>query len=90
MPVIVSREKQVRKTAKKRLRNRAENSGIKSLIKQFNFAIEAKDQERALEKKNEAFRRLDRSYHGRIHHRNFINRTKSALDRKYNTLLIEE
>lgn len=86
MPVIQSREKQVRKTRAKRTRNNIVRKKLNTSLKKFHAALEAKDKDLALELLNETISLLDRSLTKGSHNKNFVNRHKSRLHKAYNEL----
>lgn len=86
MPVIQSREKQVRKSHAQRSRNGVVRKQTKTVIKQFHTAVNAGDKDTALDLLNQSTRLLDRSFRKKAHNKNFVNRHKSRLHKAYNAL----
>ena len=77
--------KRIKQSEKRRQRNRAARSGIRSTVKAAQIAAEAKSPE-SKGAVNEAIRTLDRAVSRGVMHRNTVARKKSALARKLNTL----
>ncbi len=86
MANIKSRKKQVRKDALKNNTNKRHKSSLKTSLKHFNTAIEANDKEKARELLLTTTRLLDRSVTQGVHTKNYVNRHKSNIHRRYNTL----
>lgn len=89
MPVIVSREKQVRKTNKKRLNNRMGKNQVRTVLKQLEVAVSEKDTEKALALRNVAFKLLDRSFTSKTLKKNTVNRLKSKISHKINAIALD-
>jgi small subunit ribosomal protein S20 len=77
------RRKEVRKAEKRRLRNKAAKSEIKTYIRHLNEAIEAGNREQALFYLRRAERALDKAYVRGILPRNTVARKKSRLNRRF-------
>ena len=77
--------KRIKQSEKRRQRNRATRSTIRSAVKAAQAAGDAKLPE-STAAVNEAIRTLDRAVSRGVMHRNTVARKKSALARKLNTL----
>jgi small subunit ribosomal protein S20 len=77
--------KRIRQNEKRRLRNRAERSAVRSSVKSAREALGGKSPESA-NAVREAIRSLDRAVTKGVIHRNTAARRKSALARKLNAL----
>ncbi len=81
MPHTKSAKKSLRQTAKRRLRNRATKSAIKTQIKKVLATVKTGTLEEARAEYNLAAKRLDRAAAKRVIHRNLAARKKSQLAR---------
>ncbi|WP_250283987.1 MULTISPECIES: 30S ribosomal protein S20 [unclassified Frankia] len=71
---------------KRRLRNKAVKSELKTLIRRFREAVEAGDQERAGQELRVASRKLDKAVSKGVIHSNQAANKKSALATRYASL----
>ncbi len=81
MPHTKSAKKSLRQTAKRRLRNRASKSALKTQIKKVLATVEGGTLEQARVEYNLAAKKLDRAAAKRVIHRNLAARKKSQLAR---------
>jgi len=79
-----SAEKRALQSEKRRLRNKAVKSRIKSTVKGFETAIEAKDLDEARKQMVTAVRVLDKAASKGVIHPNAADRRKSRLMNKLN------
>src|SRR5438093_2405633 len=80
MPHTRSAKKNLRKTEKRRLRNRATKKTIKTFVKRFESAIEGNEPIEAVQTAyNEAAKKLDKAAARRVIHPNLAARKKSQL-----------
>jgi small subunit ribosomal protein S20 len=80
-----SAAKRIKQSEKRRLRNRAVRSGIRSSVKAARGALDAKSAETGAAVRG-AIRALDQAVSRGVVHRNTAARRKSALARKLNAL----
>lgn len=78
--------KRVKTSAKVRLRNRKKKATIKTAIKEFDKVIEEKDLELAKQLLINCISLLDKAKSKKIFHKTKVNRIKSKLSEKLNTL----
>jgi small subunit ribosomal protein S20 len=81
MPHTKSAKKSLRQTAKRRLRNRATKSALKTQIKKVLATVKDGTPEQAHAEYNLAAKKLDRAAAKRVIHRNLAARKKSQLAR---------
>ena len=77
-----SAKKRIRQNEKRRLRNKAQMSALRTQIKKFRTALEAGDLERARTEYQATARALDKAVTKGIIHRNNADRRKSRLARE--------
>ena len=83
---IGSAEKRDKQNLKRRLRNRAAISQVKTCIKKVEEALAAKDAEKAKKELQRACRVIDQTVTKGILHKNNAARKKSRLTRLFNNL----
>ncbi len=81
MPSTRSAKKRVRVNERKRIRNMAERSALKTAVKRYRIAIDANDSNSEVYLKN-AIKALDKAASKGIIHKNTAARTKSRLTKK--------
>lgn len=86
MANIKSAKKRINVTATKTLRNKMLKSALKTAIKKFEVAVEAKNMEEAKVLYTAAARTLDMSVSKGIVHKNMAARKKSRLASKLNAM----
>ncbi|RMF86118.1 MAG: 30S ribosomal protein S20 [Nitrospirae bacterium] len=86
MPAKPSAAKRARQALKRRARNRAYRSALRTCLKRVHTAIEAGDKEAAQAALAEACVRLDKTASKGVIHRNAAARRKSRLTRRVNRL----
>ncbi len=86
MPNIKSSLKRLRTSEKRRMRNVAAKSRMKTAIKEVLKAIEVGDQDAAKEALRGAIKVIDKTASKGIIHKNNANRKKSRLTRKVNKM----
>ncbi|MGL4452530.1 MAG: 30S ribosomal protein S20 [Sarcina sp.] len=86
MANIKSAKKRIKVTATKTLRNKMLKSALKTAIKKFEVAVEAKNMEEAKVLYTAATRTLDMSVSKGIVHKNMAARKKSRLASKLNAM----
>ncbi len=86
MANIKQQVKRIRTNEKARKTNVAFKSSLKSAIKAVYTAVEAKDQAKAVENLNLAYKKLDKAQAKGIVHKNYVARHKSELATAVNTL----
>lgn len=79
MPNTRSAKKSLRQNEKRRLRNRAQRSTLRTLIKKCRLAAEGGDPQEAQETFRRTIKRLDQAAAKRLIHPNKAARTKSRL-----------
>ncbi|KWX00093.1 30S ribosomal protein S20 [Carbonactinospora thermoautotrophica] len=86
MANIKSQIKRIKQNEKRRLRNKAVKSSLKTAIRKFREAAEAGDVEKATLLQREAARKLDKAVSKGVIHKNQAANKKSAMARKLTTL----
>ena len=86
MANIKQQIKRIRTNEKARQNNQAFKSSLKTAIKAVYTAVEAKDQAKAVENLNLAYKKLDKAQAKGIVHKNYVARHKSELATAVNTL----
>ncbi|MDI6704547.1 MAG: 30S ribosomal protein S20 [bacterium] len=86
MPVHKSVLKRVRQNEKRRMRNVAIKSTLKTLTKKVEGCIQKGDKEEAMEELKRLSSRLDKAVIKGVIHRNKANRKKSRMARKVNAM----
>ncbi|AEC02449.1 30S ribosomal protein S20 [Parasphaerochaeta coccoides] len=81
-----SAEKRERQNEKRRMRNRAAKSAIRTSVKKFKAAIEAGDKATAETTMQRSFKLIDTAANKGILHRNTASRTKSRLHAHFNKM----
>ena len=71
---------------KRRVRNAAFKSGLKTAIKEVETSVENNDKEAALKALSFANKKLDKSVSKGINHKNYVARAKSRLAKLVNSL----
>lgn len=84
MPNTRSALKELRKAERRRQRNRAIRTRVRTFVKYAREAIARGDREAAQEAIRNAYRELDRAARKGVIHRNTAARLKSRLMRKFN------
>ena len=79
-------EKRDRENAKRRLRNRAAKSTVRTAVKKFNAAVEAGDKVAAKEALDLSVKLLDSAAGKGVIHQNTASRKKSRMTQAYNKL----
>ena len=82
MANIKSQIKRIRTNEKRRLRNQAVKSELKTLVRKTREAVEAGDKEAALEALRVASRKLDKAVSKGVIHKNQAANRKSKLARR--------
>jgi len=82
----LSAKKRVRQNEKRRIRNRARKSQVKTQIKRFFSALESNNLQEATEQYRLTARKLDKTAATSYMHKNSAARKKSRLAKKLNTL----
>jgi small subunit ribosomal protein S20 len=83
---IKSQIKRNRQNEKRRLRNKAVKSSLKTAIRKFNEAVQAGDAATAQTLLRDASRKLDKAVSKGVIHKNQAANRKSAIARRNNTL----
>ncbi|MFW5683565.1 MAG: 30S ribosomal protein S20 [Spirochaetota bacterium] len=81
-----SAAKRHRQSERRRVRNRAIRSRVRSSIRSFLAAVEAKKQDSASEQLKKVTQLLDSASGKGVYHENTVARTKSRLTRKLNAM----
>ncbi len=81
-----SAEKRHEQSEKRRIRNRSVRSKVRTGIRKFKSAVDAKDAATAEKQLAEVTKMIDAAAGKGVYHRNTAARTKSRLHRKLNTL----
>lgn len=84
-----SAEKRARQAEKRRRRNVAQRSRIKTFTKRANEELKKKDKEKAGKALSELISTLDKATQKGIIHKNTAARRKSRMSKKINALLLE-
>ena len=82
----LSAKKRVRQNLKRRVRNRARKSMVKTQIRSFSDALNAGDVEKAEAEYKNVVKKLDKVSCTSTMHKNTASRTKSRLAKKLNAL----
>lgn len=82
MPNSISAKKSLRQNHKRRAKNRARRSSLRTLIKRFRIAAEGSDAEAAETALRAAVKGLDQAAAKGLIHKNAAARTKSRLSRR--------
>ena len=85
----LSARKRVRQNAKRRQRNRARKSMVKTQIKHFETALNAGELDRAQEQYRLLAKKLDKVASTSTMHKNTAARVKSRMARRLNTLKVK-
>jgi small subunit ribosomal protein S20 len=83
---IKSQIKRNKQNEKRRLRNKAVKSSLKTAVRKFNVATAAGDTELATTLLREASRKLDKAVSKGVIHRNQAANRKSAIAKRINSL----
>jgi small subunit ribosomal protein S20 len=83
---IKSQIKRNRQNEKRRLRNKAVKSSLKTAIRKFNQAVQAGDTDAARTLLHDASRKLDKAVSKGVIHKNQAANRKSAIAKRHNTL----
>jgi small subunit ribosomal protein S20 len=83
---IKSQIKRIKTNEKRRLRNQAVKSSVKTAIRKFREAAEAGDKEKAIELQRVAARKLDKAASKGVIHKNQAANKKSAMAKRVNAL----
>ncbi|MFO7191013.1 MULTISPECIES: 30S ribosomal protein S20 [Thermocrispum] len=86
MANIKSQIKRIKTNEKRRLRNQAVKSSVKTAIRKFREAVEAGDKEKAVELQRIAARKLDKAASKGVIHKNQAANKKSAMAKRVNAL----
>ena len=86
MANIKSQIKRNRQNEKRRLRNKAVKSSLKTAIRKFNEAVQSGDAEAARTLLHDASRKLDKAVSKGVIHKNQAANRKSAITKRQNTL----
>jgi len=79
--------KRTRQSEKRRMRNRARNSRVKTFIKKLDAAVEAKDKELANKLLPVVIKEVMKAGAKGLYHKNKVARKVSQLQKKVNSLL---
>jgi len=83
---IKSQIKRNRQNEKRRLRNKAVKSSLKTAIRKYNAAVQAGDAATAETLLRDASRKLDKAVGKGVIHKNQAANRKSAIARRYHTV----
>ena len=86
MANIKSQIKRNKQNEKRRLRNKAVKSSLKTAIRKFNEAVQSGDAEAARTLLHDASRKLDKAVSKGVIHKNQAANRKSAITKRQNTL----
>ena len=86
MANIKSQIKRNRQNEKRRLRNKAVKSSLKTAIRKFNEAVQAGDTATAQTLLRDASRKLDKAVSKGVIHKNQAANRKSAIAKRHNAL----
>ena len=81
-----SAAKRERQNEKRRLRNRETKSAVRTAVKKFQIAAQAKDNDLVKEKFDLAIKLIDTAGGKGVYHANTVSRKKSRLHAQYNAL----
>ncbi|HCG63111.1 MAG TPA: 30S ribosomal protein S20 [Sphaerochaeta sp.] len=81
-----SAAKRERQNEKRRLRNRETKSAVRTAVKKFQIAAQAKDNDLVKEKYDLAIKLIDTAGSKGVYHANTVSRKKSRLHAQYNAL----
>jgi len=85
----LSAEKRQRQNLKRKMRNRAARSGVKTAQRKFQLAVKGNNLEDAQKAYGEAERLIDRVSRKGVFHKNTAARTKSRMRKKLNSLKVQ-
>ncbi len=85
----LSAEKRQRQNIKRRLRNRASRSGVRTVQRKFQLAVKNNNLEEAQKAFADAERLIDRVSRKGVFHKNTAARTKSRMQKKLNALKVQ-
>ena len=85
----LSAEKRQRQNIKRRLRNRAARSGVRTAQRRFQLAVKNNNLEDAQKAYADAERLMDRVSRKGVFHKNTAARTKSRMQKKLNALKVQ-
>ena len=86
MANIKSQIKRVKTNEKARQRNKSVRSSVRTAVRRFREAVEAGDNEKALELQRAASKALDKAASKGVIHKNQAANRKSALSRAFNKI----
>jgi small subunit ribosomal protein S20 len=81
-----SAAKRHRQSERRRVRNRAVRSQVRSSIRRFLAAVHTNNREQASDQLKSVTQLIDSAAHKGVYHKNTAARTKSRLTRKLNTM----
>mgnify|MGYP006289365209 CR=1 FL=1 len=81
-----SAAKRHRQSERRRVRNRAVRSQVRSSIRKFLAAVHTNNREQASDQLKSVTQLIDSAAHKGVYHKNTAARTKSRLTRKLNTM----
>ncbi|NUM34748.1 MAG: 30S ribosomal protein S20 [Candidatus Brocadiae bacterium] len=90
MANLQSSKKRARQNVKLRMHNKVIKSAMRTQVKKFLAAMNAKDAQLASMELGKTMSCLDKIAQKQIFHRNNVSRTKSKLQLKYNEFLAQE
>ncbi len=85
----LSAEKRQRQNVKRRMRNRAARSGVRTAQRKFQLAVKNSNLEEAQKAFEDAERLIDRVSRKGVFHKNTAARTKSRMQKKLNALKVQ-
>lgn len=86
MPNIKAKIKNVELIEKQNAYNSARKTRVKTAVKKFNSAIDAKDVEGAEKLMVEAVSTIDKAYSDGVYHKNTVARKKASLAKSLNNI----
>jgi len=84
LPIIKQQAKRMRQAEKRRLRNKARKSEVRTYIRNFNTALQRGDREECEAYLYHAVRALDKAVSAGVVHKNNAANKKSRLTQKFN------
>ncbi|MDC7126438.1 MAG: 30S ribosomal protein S20 [Spirochaetales bacterium] len=89
MPTNSSTAKRYRQSEKRRLKNRADRSKVRTATKTFELAVKAGDKDAAKIKFDEMVKLMDTASGKGLYHKNTVARKKSRMHKLLNSLSAE-
>jgi len=86
MPITKSAKKALRQNIARREKNNKQKKSLSVAIKNYSRFIESKEKEKAIEKLNQVFKKLDKAVKTNLIKKNKASRLKSRLSKKIKSI----